>query len=44
MWLVLTGAEVKDSAIPEAVPVEGIVPEVEIATEAATEPRWQPQG
>jgi uncharacterized membrane protein len=36
--LVLTGAEVEGSAIPEAVPVEGIVPETEVATEAATEP------
>jgi hypothetical protein len=35
---VLTGAEVEDSAIPEAVPVEGIVPEAEVATKAATEP------
>jgi hypothetical protein len=35
---VLTGAEVEGSTIPEAVPVEGIVPEVEVATEAATEP------
>jgi uncharacterized membrane protein len=36
--LVLTGAEVQGSTIPEAVPVEGIVPEAEVATEAATEP------
>jgi predicted metal-dependent RNase len=35
---VLTGAEVEDSAILEAVPVEGVVPEAEVATEAATEP------
>jgi hypothetical protein len=35
---VLTGAEVEGSAIPEAIPVEGIVPEAEVATEAATEP------
>jgi hypothetical protein len=35
---VLTGAEVKGSAIPEAVPVEGVVPEADVATEAATEP------
>jgi hypothetical protein len=34
----LTGAEVEDSAIPEAVPVEGVVPEAEVATEVATEP------
>jgi hypothetical protein len=36
--LVLTGAEIDGSAIPEAVPVEGVVPETEVATEAATEP------
>jgi hypothetical protein len=35
---VLTGAEVEGSAIAEAVPVEGVVPEAEVATEAATEP------
>jgi hypothetical protein len=35
---VLTGAEVEGSAIPEAVPVEGVVPETEVATQAATEP------
>jgi hypothetical protein len=35
---VLTGAEVEGSAIPEAVPVEGVVPETKVATEAATEP------
>jgi hypothetical protein len=35
---VLTGAEVEDSAIPEVVPVEGVVPEAQVATEAATEP------
>jgi hypothetical protein len=38
MCLVLTGAEVKGSAIPKVVPVEGVVPEAEVATEAATEP------
>jgi hypothetical protein len=38
MCLVLTGAEVEGSAIPEAVPVEGVVPEAEVATEAATKP------
>jgi hypothetical protein len=36
--LVLIGAEVEGSAIPEAVPIEGVVPETEVATEAATEP------
>jgi hypothetical protein len=35
---VLTGAEVEGSAIPEAVPVEGVVPETEVGTQAATEP------
>jgi hypothetical protein len=35
---VLTGAEVKSSTIPEAVLVEGVVPKVEVATGAATEP------
>jgi uncharacterized membrane protein len=34
----LTGAEVEGSTIPEAVPVEGIVLEAEVATGAATEP------
>jgi hypothetical protein len=31
-------AEEEGSAIPEVVPVEGVVPETEVATEAATEP------
>jgi hypothetical protein len=35
---VWTGAEVEGSAIPEAVPVEGAVPEADVATGAATEP------
>jgi hypothetical protein len=34
---VLTGAEVEGNTIPEAVPVEGIVPEAEVAIGAATE-------
>jgi uncharacterized membrane protein len=34
----LTGAKVEESTIPEAVPVEGVVPEAEVATGAATEP------
>jgi hypothetical protein len=38
MCLVLTGAEVEGSTIPEAVLVEGVVPETEVATGAATEP------
>jgi hypothetical protein len=36
--LVLTGAEVEGSTIPEAVPVKGVVPVTEVATKAATEP------
>jgi enoyl-CoA hydratase/carnithine racemase len=36
--LLLTGAEVEGSTIPEAVLVEGIVPEAEVAAGAATEP------
>jgi hypothetical protein len=35
---VLTGAEVEGSTILEAVPVEGVMPEIEVATEATTEP------
>jgi hypothetical protein len=35
---VLTGAEVEGSTIPKAVPVEGVVPETEVATGATTEP------
>jgi uncharacterized membrane protein len=38
MCLVLIGAEVEGSAIPKAVSVEGIVPESEVASEAATKP------
>jgi hypothetical protein len=34
----LTGAEVEGNTIPEAVPVEGVVPEAEVATGAAIEP------
>jgi hypothetical protein len=34
----LTRAEVEGSTIPEVVPVEGVVPEMEVATGAATEP------
>jgi hypothetical protein len=34
----LTGAEVEGSAIPEVVPVEGIVPEAEVAAGTTTEP------
>jgi hypothetical protein len=35
---VLTRAEIEGSTIPEAVPVEGVVPETEVATGSATEP------
>jgi hypothetical protein len=38
MCLLLTGAEVEGSTIPEAVPVEGVMPETQEATGAATEP------
>jgi hypothetical protein len=38
MWLVLTGAQVEGTTIPKAVPVEGVVPEGEVITGAATEP------
>jgi hypothetical protein len=35
--LCLTGARVEGTAIPEAVPVEGVVPEAEIAAGATSE-------
>jgi hypothetical protein len=35
---VVAVAEVEGSTIPEAVPVEGVVPETEVATGVATEP------
>jgi uncharacterized membrane protein len=35
---VLTGAEAEESTIPDVVPVQGVVPETEVSTEAATEP------
>jgi hypothetical protein len=38
MCLLLTGAEAEGSTIPEAVPVEGVVPETQEAAKAATEP------
>jgi hypothetical protein len=38
VYLLLTGAGVEGSTIPEAVPVEGVVPETQRATGAATEP------
>jgi hypothetical protein len=36
--LLLTGVKVEGSAIPEVVPVEGVVPETQEAAGAATEP------
>jgi hypothetical protein len=38
MCLLLTGAEAEGSTIPDAVPVEGLVPETQEAARAATEP------
>jgi hypothetical protein len=38
MCLLLTGAEAEGSTIPEALPVEGVVPETQEAAKAATEP------
>jgi hypothetical protein len=38
MCLLLTGAEAEGSTIPEAVPVEGVVPETQEAAKATTEP------
>jgi hypothetical protein len=38
MCRLLTGAEAEGSTIPEAVPVEGVVPEIQEATRAAPEP------
>jgi hypothetical protein len=38
MCLVLSGAQVEGTAIPEAVPVKDIVPEAEVTTGAASEP------
>jgi hypothetical protein len=37
MCLLLTGAEAKGSTIPEAVPVEGAVPEIQEVAKVATE-------
>jgi hypothetical protein len=36
--LVLTGAEVEGSTIPEVVPVEGVVPVTKVTTRATTDP------
>jgi hypothetical protein len=38
MCLLLTGVEPEGSTIPEAVPVEGVVPEIQEAAGAAPEP------
>jgi hypothetical protein len=38
MCLLLTGAEVEGSTIPEVVPIEGVMPETQEAAGAATEP------
>jgi hypothetical protein len=38
MWLVLTGAQIEGTTIPEAVPVEAVVPEAEMTAGAASEP------
>jgi hypothetical protein len=38
MCRLLTGAEAEGSTIPEAVPVEGMVPEIQEAARAASEP------
>jgi uncharacterized membrane protein len=34
----LTGSEIEGSTIPEALPVEGVVPKAKVATGAVTEP------
>jgi uncharacterized membrane protein len=38
VWLVLTGAQAEGTGIPEAVPVEGVLPEAEMTTGGASEP------
>jgi hypothetical protein len=38
MCLLLTGTEVEGSTIPEAGPIEGVMPETQEAAGAATEP------
>jgi hypothetical protein len=38
MCLLLSGAQVEGTAIPEAVSVEGVVPEAEVTTGATSEP------
>jgi hypothetical protein len=37
MWFVLTGAQVEGTAIPEALPVEGVVPEAEMTAGTTSE-------
>jgi hypothetical protein len=38
VWLVLTGAQVEEATIPEAMPVEGVVPRAEVAAGTSSEP------
>jgi hypothetical protein len=38
VWLVLTGAQVEGTEIPEAVPIEGVLPEAEMTIGGASEP------
>jgi hypothetical protein len=38
MWLVLTGAQVEGTAIPVAVPVEGVLPEAEVIAGSSSGP------
>jgi hypothetical protein len=38
VWLVLTGAQAEGTGIPEAVPVEGVLPEAEMTTGGASKP------
>jgi hypothetical protein len=38
MWLVLTGAQVEGTAIPVAVPVEGVLPETEVIAGSSSGP------
>jgi hypothetical protein len=38
VWLVLIGAQAEGTGIPEAVPVEGVLPEAEMTPGGASEP------
>jgi hypothetical protein len=42
MWFVLTGAQVEGTAIPEAVPVEGVVPGAEVVAGLTSGPEETP--